>query len=104
MNTPDAHEPPDSDSDEKKSHPMAIAVITPSGVFPNLDDYRRGYSTEVVRDLLAAAALHLGLTNTADWVATVGNRPINEAKTFAANDLHGIVEIEWHKREGGGGA
>ncbi|WP_158754693.1 hypothetical protein [Dyella sp. S184] len=103
MSTPDASGSAGADS-ESKSHPMALAVITTSGVFPNLDDYRRGYSTEVVRELLAAAALQLGLTNTADWVATVGNRPINEAETFAANDLYGIVEIEWHKREGGGGA
>lgn len=101
MSTLDASGPTDPES---KSHPMAIAVITTSGVFPSLDEYRRGYSTEVVRELLAAAALQLGLTNTADWVATVGNRPINEAETFAANDLYGIIEIEWHKREGGGGA
>jgi hypothetical protein len=84
--------------------PVAVAVITPSGIFPNEDDYRRAYETEVVQVILDEAKKKLGLTNTADWVATVENRPIDPAKTFEQNDLCGIVEIEWHKHEGGGGA
>jgi hypothetical protein len=83
---------------------VAVAVITPSGTFPNDDDYRRTFEGEVVEKILKEAADHLHLTNTADWVALVQNRPIDPAKTFAENDLCGIVEIEWHKHEGGGGA
>jgi hypothetical protein len=83
---------------------MAVAVITPSGTFPNDDDYRRAYEAEIVDEILKEAAKKLGLTNTADWVAYVDNRPIDPAKSFAENNLCGIVEIEWHKHEGGGGA
>jgi hypothetical protein len=84
--------------------PVAVAVITPSGTFPNDDDYRRSYGGEVVENILKEAAKHLHLTNTSDWVAFVENRPIDPAKSFGANDLIGIVEFEWHKHEGGGGA
>jgi ligand-binding SRPBCC domain-containing protein len=84
--------------------PIAVAVITPSGIFPNDDDYRRAYEREVVDEILKAAAKKLGLTDTTDWVAFVQNRPIEPPKTFADNALRGVVEIEWHKHEGGGGA
>lgn len=88
----------------EKSGAIAVAVITPSGTFPNEEDYRRTYSGEIVSHILKAAAEHLHLTNTDDWVAFVDNRPIDPSKSFADNDLCEIVEIEWHKHEGGGGA
>jgi hypothetical protein len=84
--------------------PIAVAVITPSGTFPNDDDYRRAFEGEIVGDILREAAHHLRLTNTNDWVAYVENRPLDPAKSFAETHLRGIVEIEWHKHEGGGGA
>jgi hypothetical protein len=84
--------------------PIAVAVITPSGIFPDPDDYRRAFSGEIVNVVLTAAATHLNLKDTADWDAYVNNAPIDSAKSFADNGLHGIVEIAWHKREGGGGA
>lgn len=87
-----------------KAQPVAVAVITPSGTFPNDDDYRRAYDGEVVEEVLKAAATNLHLTNTADWVAYVDNRSIDPKKTFAENLLCDVVEIEWHKHEGGGGA
>jgi len=93
-----------NDDGHHHTEPLAVAVITPSGTFPNDDDYRRSYDSEHVEKVLKAAAVHLHLTNTNDWVAYVDNRPIDPAKTFAENDLCGIVEIEWHKHEGGGGA
>lgn len=83
---------------------IAVAVITPSGTYPDDDDYRRSFGGEVVGHILEKAATHLHLTNTSDWVAYVDNRPIELQKTFAHNGLHGIIEIEWHKEEGGGGA
>jgi len=91
-------------SHEHTVRPVAVAVITTSGTFPNADDYRRAYSTEPVSDVLAKAAQELKLTNTEDWEAYVDNRPIDPARTFEQNELCDIVEIEWHKREGGGGA
>jgi hypothetical protein len=88
----------------KQSGPVAVAVITPSGTFPNDDDYYRAYEQERVEEILQLAAQRLGITNTTDWVAFVDNRPIEPGKTFAENSLNCIVEIEWHKHEGGGGA
>jgi hypothetical protein len=83
---------------------VAVAVITPSGTFPDDEDYRRAYESEIVGVILEAAKKKLGLTDTLDWHAFVENRPIDPARSFAANDLFGIVEIEWHPDEGGGGA
>lgn len=84
--------------------PIAVAVITPSGFYPDADDYNRSHRGEVVAHVLERARIKLDLTNTADWVAEVDNRPIDPSKTCGENGLHGIVEIEWHKPEGGGGA
>jgi hypothetical protein len=98
------HEGSGGEGHHQEGGPIAVAVITPSGTFPNDDDYRRSWEGEVVDVILKNAATHLHLTNTADWVAFVDNRPLDPAKTFAGNELFGIVEIEWHKHEGGGGA
>lgn len=84
--------------------PVAVAVITPSGIFPTPDDYRRAYEREIVKGVLDATAEKLNIKDTSDWDAYVDNAPIDPAKSFAENGLCGIVEIEWHKREGGGGA
>ncbi|MFM0356729.1 hypothetical protein PQR12_24815 [Paraburkholderia nemoris] len=94
----------DRQEDSGDGQAMAVAVITPSGTFPNDDDYRRSYRAQPVSEVLEAAKEHLKLTNVSDWVAYVENRPINVADTFEGNHLRGIVEIEWHKHEGGGGA
>jgi hypothetical protein len=92
----------EQENDEKG--PLAVAVITPSGIFPTPDDYRRAYENEIVRAVLDAAANKLEIKDTSDWDAYVDNAPIDPAKSLAENGLRGIVEIEWHKREGGGGA
>jgi hypothetical protein len=83
---------------------LAVAIITPSGIFPNDADYRRANGRELVETVLQEAALQLKLTNTSDWVAFAHNREIDPKRSFAENELEGAVEIEWHKREGGGGA
>lgn len=83
---------------------MAVAVITPDGIYPNPDDYRRAYEAEIVQTILDAAKHKLDIKDTSDWDAYVDNAPISPAKSFTENGLSGIVEIEWHKREGGGGA
>jgi hypothetical protein len=93
----------DSSNEHCATQPVAVAVITPSGIFPNEQDYRRAYSGEPLRTILEETAKHLRLTNTSDWEAFVDNRPVEASKTFAENDLRGVVEVEWHKREGGGG-
>jgi hypothetical protein len=83
---------------------LGVAVLTPVGTFPNEDDLRRVAQDEKISTILALAAAALKLTNTTDWVASVNDRPIDPAKTFGEEYLSCVVEIEWHKPEGGGGA
>ena len=90
--------------DKEPKKPIAVAVITPSGSFPTEDDYRRSEGGQVVAEILALAAEKLKLTNTADWVAYANDKLLDVNQTFKQNGLHDIVEIEWHKHEGGGGA
>jgi len=83
---------------------VAVAVLTPSGIYPDEDDFRRVAEDEVIKTILDAAAEKLRLTNTADWVARAGERELDNKRTFREECLSGVVEIHWHKREGGGGA
>jgi hypothetical protein len=83
---------------------VAVAVITPVGIYPDDDDFRRAAEKTVIAEVLKLAANKLKITNFADWVARVDEREIDTARTFEQERLSGIVEIEWHKREGGGGA
>jgi hypothetical protein len=83
---------------------LEAQVITPSGIFPDDEKWRRVKASDLVSDLLDRAAQKLKLTNVSDWVAFVDDRQINPAQTFEQNGLSGQVEIEWHKPEGGGGA
>jgi hypothetical protein len=92
------------DISENGEKPLGVAVITTSGTFPNDDDYRRASEGEKIETILKAAADKLGLTNTGDWIALVDEREINPNKTFKEESLHCVVDIEWHKREGGGGS
>lgn len=83
---------------------VAVVVFTPSGIYPDEDDFRRVAETEAIKTVLDAAAENLHLTNTSDWVARVDERELDVNRTFREECLSGIVEIHWHKREGGGGA
>jgi hypothetical protein len=88
-----------------EEHDVAVAVITPVGTYPDEDDFRRVRDTTVIARVLEQAAEKLKLTNTSDWVARVHDRGvIDVTRTFREEHLAGIVEIEWHKHEGGGGA
>ncbi len=83
---------------------LGVAVITPVGVFPNDDDYRRAFADEKIEKVLKETAAAQHLTNTEGWVAKVKDRPVSPDKTFEQEGLSCVVEIEWHKPEGGGGA
>lgn len=83
---------------------LKVQVITPSGIFPDDEKWRQVRADEIVADILDKAAKKLKLTNVTDWVAFVGKQELNISQSFASNGLAGEVEIEWHKREGGGGA
>jgi hypothetical protein len=92
------------ENQQDKKHALGVAVVTPAGTFPSNDDYRRAFADERVETFLAVAAAALKLTNTADWVVMFENREIDQKRTFREEALTCVVEIEWHKREGGGGA
>ena len=74
------------------------------GIYPNEEDFRREPETTLIAKVLKAAAEKLKITNTTDWVAKVDGRKVDPDKTFKQERLTGIVEIEYHKHEGGGGA
>ncbi|WP_445220489.1 hypothetical protein ACKWRH_10740 [Bradyrhizobium sp. Pa8] len=92
------------EADKHKGHDVAVAVITPVGIYPDEDDFRREPESTVIEQVLKAAAEKLKITNTSDWVAKVDGRKLDPHKTFKQEHLSGIVEIEYHKHEGGGGA
>ena len=83
---------------------VAVAVITTAGIYPSEDEFRRVDREEEIDEVLRKAAKHLKLTNVHDWVVRIDGREIEPKHTFKHENLKGIVEIEWHKREGGGGA
>ncbi len=91
------------DNDKKINH-LGVAVITPNGTYPDEDTYKRVPEHEKIDVVLKHAVHELEITNTADWVAKVGDRVLDPHKTFAEEKLSCVVDIEYHKHEGGGGA
>lgn len=93
-----------SDDKDKKIDYLGVAVITPDGTYPDEDGYRRVQAREKIATVLKLAADALKITNTTDWVAKVGDRQLDPSRTFAEEKLSCVVDIEYHKHEGGGGA
>jgi len=93
---------PSSDKDQKINH-LGVAIITPSGTYPDEDTYKRVPEQEKIDVELKRAAHALEITNTTDWVAKAGGRVLDPNKTFAEEKLSCVVDIEYHKHEGGGG-
>lgn len=91
----------DDDKDEKY---VAVAVIALEGTYPSSDEFRRAKATDKISEVLDLAKKKLEITNTDGWIVQVGNKDIDPNKTYKALKLDCIVEIEWHKHEGGGGA
>jgi hypothetical protein len=88
----------------EKPYELGVAVVTPKGFFPNDDDYRRAYANERIQTLLDAVKNKQGITNTDGWVVTVNERVVDPSKTFEEEGLKCVLDMEWHKAEGGGGA
>lgn len=82
---------------------VAVAVYTPQGSFPNDEDYRRVPADQPISVILGLAAAHFKLTNTSDWVATIDDKEVAASTTYQGLKSCCFVEIDWHKREGGGG-
>ena len=90
--------------DKPGHHDVAVAVITPSGIYPSEDNLARVSRDTPIEQVLQQASTHLKLTNTADWVLRMGERTLAPHDTFKHLGLTCIVDLEWHKAEGGGGA
>ena len=89
---------------KKEGKPLGVAIITPSGIFPADEDYRRAFSTDKIKHVLKQAAEDLHLTDTSDWALfDEDGTELDPNKTFAHSHLSCLVELDWHKREGGGG-
>ena len=93
-----------ADRKHEPSELIAVSVMTPVGTFPSEEDYRRSTLGERISAVLEKTAQHFKLANTSDWVAISSERELNPAQTFLEEGLCCVVDIEWHKREGGGGA
>lgn len=83
---------------------VAVAVITPSGIFPGEELLQRVDQDTPIGKVLKLAQEALHLTNTGDWVVSVGERQLKPEDTFKKAGLRCVVDLEWHKPEGGGGA
>lgn len=82
---------------------VLVTVVTTAGTFP-AEGAKRYPATTLISDVLADAARKLKITDSANWVVTVGGNDVNPAQTFAQAGLSGDVALEWGAREGGGGA
>ena len=80
-----------------------VAVTTTSGFYPQ-EGYERLPMDQPVKHQLARAALFLHLTNTANWIAKVGDNKVDVEKSYAGNGLLGQVNISYGPAHGGGGA
>lgn len=87
---------------DNKDQFVEVAVVTTSGAFPETGADRVP-ANQKVRQQLKAAALALGLADTANWVAKVDGHEINPETSYTDNGLKGKVHIDWGPREGGGG-
>ena len=84
---------------------VEVTISTTSGLFPASGTDRVPVHQKV-RVQLDKAARELRLTDTATWVATVGNPPrtINPDQSYEENGLSETVEINWGPEHGGGGS
>lgn len=87
---------------DKPENQVEVVVITTSGSYPTTGT-EKVPANQKVSQLLAKAAKHLGIVDTNGWIARVNGREIDPEKSYTDNQLSGVVKIDYHKREGGGG-
>ncbi len=81
---------------------VEVRVVTTSGIYPEAG-FDRVPEHQVVDVVLKKADHHLHITNTAGWIAVVGGRKIDIARSYRENALAGRVEIDWGPDHGAGG-
>jgi hypothetical protein len=80
-----------------------VLVATTAGFYP-AEGFERLPIGQPIKVQLAKAANALKITDVAGWIARVGTRELDMDKSYAANNLTCKVEIDYGRREGGGGA
>lgn len=81
---------------------VAVRVLTTSGSYPT-KGHQAVPASEAVIEVLKRAAATLGIANTSEWVAKIKGNEIDPSQTYAGLHLHGEVNIDFGKREAGGG-
>ena len=81
---------------------VEVAVHSNAGRFPE-QGFSQVSADQKVSVELERAAKALGITNLSAWIAKVGGREIDPAKSYEENDLKGRFVIDLGPRESGGG-
>ncbi len=79
-----------------------VVIATTAGFYP-AEGVERLPIDQPVKVQLAKAAKALKITDVTGWIARVGTRELDVEKSYAANGLECKVEIDYGRREGGGG-
>jgi hypothetical protein len=98
----DEQEQPESGHEAAAENFVEVAVVTTSGSYPK-NGFERTPIRQKISVILKKAANKLEITDTTDWVATVGEQEVNPDSSYLDSGLTGEVEIDYGPREGGGG-
>ena len=82
---------------------IEVSIVTTAGAFP-AEGFERVPINQPLKVQLSQAAKALKLGDVSDWIARHGTRELDAEKSYADNNLSGKVEIDYGKREGGGGS
>lgn len=80
-----------------------VSIVTTAGAFPS-EGFERLPISQPLKVQLARAVKALKLGDVSDWIARHGTRELDVEKSYADNKLSSKVEIDYGKREGGGGS
>ncbi|HMO79578.1 MAG TPA: hypothetical protein PKD24_02185 [Pyrinomonadaceae bacterium] len=98
----DEKEQPENGDEATDRNFAEAAVVTTSGSYPK-NGFERTPIRQKISVILKKAANKLEITDTTDWVATVGEQEVNPDSSYLDCGLSGEVEIDYGPREGGGG-
>ena len=90
---------PGNNSDDNFVH---VAVHTTAGIFPD-EGYARYPVNQPVKHALDVAEKKFKITDSANWVALIGEKEISPDGSYGGQELSGQLDIDWGPREGGGG-
>jgi len=80
-----------------------VEVITASGNWPK-EGFEKIARHEIVKVFLDKAASERKIVSTQGWVAKVGDKVIQQDRTYAENNLSGEISIDYGPPHTGGGA